>query len=272
MKLKQIVFLNVLIPLVRSLSEHRITFKNLHRGLLECTEMLRIPEDYMHRAIKNGFPDDEQTKLLVRCSMIILHSWDDTLGLQRSALSTMFAPTAYEGLFEIRTTLCLANELATVDEQDFLKRAYVTFHCFYREYGNVANNVQFVAQTDKQLESNMIKSIAIASIPRSALEQVNQRSFLEMEDFRCLLYIFSLRAGFYSNIGGMLLYNMFSQYGNGSLVTFDKITCVQTVFETSKFASKCTLVNAVFSRCLLDTVPIEKLIASASTSALRRIL
>lgn len=243
-----------------STSEHQFVFKRFHRGLMECAKILRIPETTVDQAIQNKFRCDEQTKHLVHCVMVQLHTWDDDTGLWRSAISQFFEPNAYEGLFEIRTDTCLATDLAFVNKCDVITQAYVTFDCFYREYGYLAENVHFVIFKQLQLKSVMSASLDIANVPQSALRRLTVDTVFSVPEAHCLLYIFSLRAGFYNDIGGVLLYSLYSQFGNETLVQLGKITCIEKLLETAKFADRCGLVNAVFDLCLMDAIPISQLI------------
>lgn len=231
---------------------------------MECAKILRFPETAVDQTIKNHFRCDEQTKQLVHCAMIQLHTWEDGTGLLRSAITQFFQPTSYEGLFEIRTDICLVRDLAFVHKCDVITEAYVTFSCFYREYGFLASNVNFVTFKQPQLISVMSTSLAIANVPKSALRRLTVENVFSVPEAHCLLYIFSLRAGFYNDIGGVLLYSLYSQFGNETLVQFGKITCVEKLLQTARFSDRCGLVNTVFDVCLMDTIPINELIKTTA--------
>ncbi|KXJ79559.1 hypothetical protein RP20_CCG000521 [Aedes albopictus] len=247
-----------------SRSEHGLPFKRFHRGLMECAEILRIPKATVKQSIEDQFRCNDQTKLVVHCVMVQLHTWSDGPELWRSALIQFFEPTAYEGLFEPRTDMCLGENLAYVDECDFVTRAYVTFECFYNQYGNLAKNVHEVILKQPQLISAMKTCFAIADIPRPAIQRLTVENVLSVPEAHCLLYIFFLRAGLYNEAGGVLMDSIYSQFGNTTLVQFGKITCVQHLLETSRFADRCSMLNAVYDRCLFDAIPINELIVAAA--------
>lgn len=195
-------------------SEHQFIYKRIYRGFTESAEILQIPKTAVDLINKNKFLCKEQTKRLVHCVMILLHTWNDNTGLQRSALTQFFEPTAYEGLYRIRTSICLAKDLPFVDKGDFNTRAYVTFNCFYREYGYLARSPHFVIFKQPLLISVMSASIAIANVPQSTLKRSTVVNVCIIPKTYCLLYIFSLRAGFYNGVGCILLCSLYSQFGN----------------------------------------------------------
>ncbi|EAT39566.1 AAEL008640-PA [Aedes aegypti] len=254
-----------------STSEHGFIFKRFHRGLLECAEILNIPKTTVQKSIEDQFRCNDQTKLLIHCVMVQLHTWSDGTGLRRSALVQFFEPTAYEALFEPRTDMCLTENLAYVDKCDFVTRAYVTFDCFYKQYGNLARNVHAVILNQKQLISALNVCFAIADIPQEAIQRLTVENVLEVPEAHCLLYIFSLRAGLYNEVGGVLMDSIYSQFGNRTLTQSGKITCVQHLLETSRFADRCSMLNAVYDRCLFDAIPINELIVEAAKHALANV-
>lgn len=251
---------------VTAVLTHYALFKSFDTAYRECAEYYQVPNCTVDEYIANQYPSDPEDKRLVRCALINLAAWSDATGVVESAMSSFFNPAPEDTCYAERTRDCIANSQDPCADNQTL--AYNAFQCYYRQYGNLNQSDQFVNYSPLELEQLSLDTFTIVNVPRCELIEYSNGNFLNQPNFAEVLYVFMVRAYFYSPDQGLLLPYLYSQIGNPELLTAETQQCVDAAKCAWDGKSQKDLVLAIFVNCLQKVVPLLDLLRSVANTVL----
>ncbi|XP_053691977.1 general odorant-binding protein 45-like [Sabethes cyaneus] len=243
---------------------HYTTYKSFQTAFYECAEYYRVPNCTVRRYIEQSYPPEEEVKKLIRCTLINLGSWDDETGVHEQVLKNYFVPRPDDTCYEKRTRECLAS---IVYDNDYT-RAYESFKCYLRYYGELISDDEFVPYEQLELQQLALTSLTIAHLPLEVLIQYCKGEFEGEKNFPDLLYIFLVRGGFYSSQSGWNLANLYTQLGYDILLDPATQQCLDDVAKEKCNADELTRLFEQWQRCIGPYVPLQQYIQIAAKQLL----
>uniref|UniRef100_A0A182PBV9 Uncharacterized protein n=1 Tax=Anopheles epiroticus TaxID=199890 RepID=A0A182PBV9_9DIPT len=181
---------------------HLTLAKSFSRALQDCMEYLQVPGYRYAEYAGNSFPDDPETKCLLRCVGLNLRWWNDTTGVQAAVIEGFFHPDPVDEQYDNRTSECLRNELTHGDTSDCCCLAYESFRCYLKNYGNLVPCAQFFPEDESRYVRAAQDCIEFLQTPVKLLKSYSAGHFPDAPETRCLLRCFFLRTGvFYVDTG-----------------------------------------------------------------------
>uniref|UniRef100_A0A182RLX3 Odorant-binding protein n=1 Tax=Anopheles funestus TaxID=62324 RepID=A0A182RLX3_ANOFN len=182
---------------------HLTLTKSFMRALQDCMEYLQVPSYRYAEYVSNNYPDDPETKCLLRCVGLNLRWWNDTSGVQTAVMERFFHPDDVDAEYENRTAQCLEQELTNgTDLSDRCCVAYERFRCYLQYYGNLVPCALFTPEDDSRYVRAAQDCIEFLQVPEKLLKSYAAASFPDAPETRCLLRCFFLRTGvFHTDTG-----------------------------------------------------------------------
>uniref|UniRef100_A0A2M4BMU8 Putative odorant binding protein n=1 Tax=Anopheles marajoara TaxID=58244 RepID=A0A2M4BMU8_9DIPT len=196
---------------------HLYVAKSFNRALLDCLEYLQLPGERFEQYSALHFPDDADTKCLVRCIGLNMRWWNDTTGVQKAVMGNFFQPDPSDTEYEYRTAKCIEKRLGSLSgsrgsaPDDCCCRAYETFQCYLQYYGNLVQCPKALPQTRDMLVRSAHDCINILRVPDELLRCYSAGELRDAPETRCFLRCFFLRSGGYDAVRGFNLYRLYSR-------------------------------------------------------------
>lgn len=219
----------------------------------ECTTYLRLTNETLDRYVKSGYPDEESTRKLVHCILVNVNAWDDAEGIKDYVIKNFFNPCPADSQNEQRAQQCLRETVSPLTRRDQLKRAHRSFLCYYRNYGNIVPQAQFVPYSKVTRKEHIKESIAIENIPRSSLEQYAKGNILDVPDFAEVIFTYTVRTGYYEPDNGMNIGRLFTQFGIPELLC-EKTKCCEANVR-KQFCDEPARILQTFKQCYASILP-----------------
>uniref|UniRef100_A0A182QU73 Odorant-binding protein n=1 Tax=Anopheles farauti TaxID=69004 RepID=A0A182QU73_9DIPT len=181
---------------------HLALTKSFSQALHDCMEYLQVPGYRYAEYAANCFPDDPETKCLLRCVGLNLRWWNDTTGVQSAVMARFFQPDPVDVEYTNRTAVCLQQALIRHDASDCCCLAYESFLCYLLHYGNLVPCAQFIPEDESRDVRAARDCMDVLQIPQPMLRAYGKGSFPDAPETRCLLRCFFLRTGVYHVEGG----------------------------------------------------------------------
>uniref|UniRef100_A0A9I3EI14 Uncharacterized protein n=1 Tax=Anopheles dirus TaxID=7168 RepID=A0A9I3EI14_9DIPT len=177
---------------------HLAVTKSFSRALQDCMEYLQVPGYRYAEYAANSFPDDPETKCLLRCVGLNLRWWNDTAGVQAAVMERFFQPDPLDVEYENRTETCLQQSLMSGDTSDSCNLAYESFMCYLQHYGNLVPCPQYHPEDESRDVRIARDCMNVLQVPEQMLRAYRKGNFPDAPETRCLLRCFFLRSGLYS--------------------------------------------------------------------------
>ncbi|XP_039445502.1 uncharacterized protein LOC120425143 [Culex pipiens pallens] len=239
--------------------EHYICTKSLPNALIECAEYFEISECRLSQYVEDSYPNCPDVKRLIRCALLNVGAWEDASGVRENVISNFFEPAAEDTCYVNRTRDCIAEALKHLDSKDYLGRAYESFLCYYRQYGNVIESEQFFPNEPLEAKQLLLSAINFAHIPRCELVQYSRGHIVDEPHFPALWFVWALRGGYYTIAEGTDLQALYNQFGCSELLSQCTKSCVEGVQQELAHADDKTKSYQTFRRCLKDLVPLDSI-------------
>ncbi|XP_058449242.1 uncharacterized protein LOC131429208 [Malaya genurostris] len=251
-------------PVVRCDFPHYITFKSFPTALAECAEYFQVSNCSLRNFIERDYPDEPIVKKLLHCTMVNLCTWDDSTGVREFVFRNFFQPNPDDSCNENRTRECVQGSLRQLNDDCYNSRAYETFKCYFRHFGELLESDQFIPNEELELQQLVQTSLIIESLPRSVLAQYCRGDIWEEPHFPEVLLNIFVRGGYYSLGSGIQLENIYTQLGNPELLTPQTSQCCEAVASSLCDPSHATKLFQIVRKCLRELTPTEKYIKEAA--------
>ncbi|XP_058816393.1 uncharacterized protein LOC131679675 [Topomyia yanbarensis] len=243
---------------------HYTVFKSFPTALRECAEYFQMPNCTLRNYIEQDYPDEPIVKKLLHCTMVNLASWDDGTGIREFVFRNFFRPIPEDSCYENRTRECVQHSLQYLNDDCFNSRAYETFKCYYRHFGDLVTSDQYIPNEKLQLQQLVQTSLIIESLPRSVLARYCKGDILDEPHFPDLMLAIFIRGGYYSLDGGIQLENIYTQLGDPELLTPQTRQCCEAVGSSFCGSSHAEKLHQIGRRCLFEITPTVQLVQEAA--------
>ncbi|XP_052870986.1 general odorant-binding protein 45-like [Anopheles cruzii] len=230
---------------------HLYLEKSFPQALHDCMQYLQVPPSRYEEYQALNFPNDPQTRCLVRCVGLNLRWWNDTTGVHTSVIANFFRPDPTDVHYERATKECVEHRLkptpANPTLQDCCLRAYNTFECYLQNYGNLVYSPQYYPEDRSRQVQVSYDCINILQVSKPLLQLFTEDSVPEDPGTQCLGRCFFLRLGLYDEERGFDLRRLYTRdYVTPnkrylSKETYDKLCAIRL---TSP--DQCTEVNRAY--------------------------
>uniref|UniRef100_A0AAG5DLW9 Uncharacterized protein n=1 Tax=Anopheles atroparvus TaxID=41427 RepID=A0AAG5DLW9_ANOAO len=229
--------------------------KSISQAQEECVEYLRIPRARLAVYNEHIYPQDTETKCMVRCMGINLGWWNDTEGVKEAAIRTYFHPDPDDCQYERRTYHCLKSQRLdnyAPQGHDPCDRAYETFRCYYEQYGNIVVIPQFIPLSPLRMAAVMQDCVSMLRVPGTSdcVRQGSAAAPSSTQETGCFLRCVVLRSGLYSEQYGPNLDRWFVQgdsYTNYTKFQATTLTCYRQL--KAKCLNECDLIYRFINEC-----------------------
>ncbi|KXJ77442.1 hypothetical protein RP20_CCG007451 [Aedes albopictus] len=217
--------------------------RSFYSALQECAEYYLIPESTLQQYINSSYPNDPSVHRLVRCSLVLLGSWDDATGILPHVMQSFFEadPNDHENI--IRTRECIRHN-NTDDVLNMIKRF-----------------VPFGSYELKQLIEN---AMVVAKVPWFVPAQYANNDILYEPHFPSVLFFVFVRAGFYNPGIAFDLQKLYTQFGTEELLKSDVEQCLESVMHTKKDHEAVVIKG--YRECLTNIIPLLELVQEVAKS------
>ncbi|XP_055542815.1 general odorant-binding protein 45-like [Wyeomyia smithii] len=239
---------------------HYTTYKSFQTAFYECAEYYHVPNCTVRRYIEQSYPPEEEVKKLIRCTLINLGAWDDATGVRDYVISNYFVPSPDDICYERRTRECLDNIFYDCD----YSRAYESFKCYYRYYGELVSDDKYVPNEQLELQQLALTSLLISDLPYDVLVQYCKGDIESEENFPELLFVILVRGGYYSTQNGWNLQNLYTQLGDQGLLDPYTQECIDGVAKEKCNADEVSRLFATWQQCLSQYSPLLQYIQVAA--------
>lgn len=227
--------------------------KSIEEAQQECVTYQRLSNETVERYARSGYPDDSCARELVYCIVYTLNAWDFTNGIRDPVISQFFKPSHTDSKYEDRTKECLRETVDCLPKHDQEGRAYKSFLCYYRNYGNVVQERKYVPYFDKTRELYYRDSLIVKSVPRNILHKFAAGDILCTEEFAEVYYTYVLGAGFYDPEVGINLERAYVQFENPELLSESTKCCEASV--RRQYQEEPKRLAETFKQCLQHLLP-----------------
>ncbi|XP_055542818.1 general odorant-binding protein 45-like [Wyeomyia smithii] len=239
---------------------HYTTYKSFQTAFYECAEYYHVPNCTVRRYIEQAYPAEEEVKKLIRCTLINLAAWDDDTGVRDYVISKYFVPSPDDTCYERRTRECLDNMFYDCRNS----RAYESFKCYYRYYGELTTNSKYVPYELLEGEQLALTGLKIAKLPYEVLVQYCKGDIENEEHFPDLMYLLLVRGGYYSPQSGWNLANWYTQLGDPSLLDPSMQQCIDNAEKEKCNADEVSRLFLTWQRCFSQYYYLRKYIQIAA--------
>ncbi|XP_055642862.1 general odorant-binding protein 45-like [Toxorhynchites rutilus septentrionalis] len=239
-------------------------FKSLATARQECALYLHMSNDTIGSCSRNGYPDEPKIRNLVHCMLINVNAWDENNKLKQHVLKNFFKPTDSDTCYENRTRDCL--EKIDLPHRDTIGRAYSSFLCYYRQYGNVVEEEQFIPYRDNTRRQLMTEALAIENVPRHVLEKISEGKFLDLKEAPNLVFTYTVRTGFYEPPIGTNFGRLYTQHGVPELL--NEAQCCEATIRR-QYYEEPTRAYQTFKQCVSHLVSTLEMVKSVAKDLLK---
>uniref|UniRef100_A0A9I3FGM2 Odorant binding protein n=1 Tax=Anopheles epiroticus TaxID=199890 RepID=A0A9I3FGM2_9DIPT len=183
--------------------------KSFLQSVHDCVEYLQVPRHRLVQYLAYEFPPDEETKCLIYCVGTDLRWWNNTCGLQVPAIVNFFQPVLGDRQYEKRTSECLERNVLSATTPNNCCKAYETFQCYFREFGNIVTCPQYVPPTKLQATQAALDCLNMLRIPTDLLQCYSKGDLPDVQETRCLYHCFDHRIGLYTFESGVHLSRLY---------------------------------------------------------------
>lgn len=240
--------------------------KSLGEAQQECAEYQRLSNETVERYSRNGYPDDSCARDFVFCIVFTLNAWDLESGIRDHVISQFFKPSHTDSKYEDRTQDCLRETVDCLPKHDQKGRAYKSFLCYYRNYGNVVQERKYVPYFDSTRELYYRDSIIVKSVPRDVLQQYAAGDILNSEQFAEVYYTYVLGSGYYDPEVGVNLERTYVQFGNPEILSESTRCCEASV--RRQYQEEPKRLAETFKQCFQHLLPSLETIKKVSKQLL----
>ncbi|KFB46367.1 hypothetical protein ZHAS_00014358 [Anopheles sinensis] len=187
---------------VAGFSEHSLVAKSFVQAQQECVEYLNIPKHRLYQYLIYNYPNDAQTKCMIRCVGLNLKWWDADVVLRREVIGQFFLPDGSDAANQERTNACILRRTAP-GEPGSCGHAFEIFQCYLEQFGELLNCPKQVPLEDTQLAEAVHFCLGVNEVTLDEFANyTTEADFSATDASRCLLRCFAIRAGFYSDQHG----------------------------------------------------------------------
>ncbi|XP_055589170.1 uncharacterized protein LOC129741460 [Uranotaenia lowii] len=213
----------------------------------ECASYLLIPEEQVQKYVQDSYPDEHRVRNLVRCLLLNINAWNKNNTIKHYVFKNFFKPSEEDSCYEKRTQECLVKTVDSLPADDVNGRAYQSFLCYYRYYGNLIHEEQFIP-FDIDIQVKRAKeSISVRNTSVETLQQFCKGNILGVHEAELVLSINYVRNGFFED-GGLNLDRLFTQCGKEAILSDHTRQCVETV--KSQFCDQPARNYQLFAQCV----------------------
>lgn len=225
------------------------SLKTIDQAVKECGTLWNVSPVYFEDFVRTGTGNSTQLKELVRCASIWCR-WCNVSAhdVVYEVLQNYFNPSPDDPCFLNRTERCMKASLKDLPYTEVLERAFVSFLCYYQQYGNLNRSVQFIPYMLPQEQQVALDTLVIHSVPLETLRNFNDGIFKE-GTFECLLRTLLLRLNLYSDRAGPDVKRLYNQDGNESYLTPETAACIAEARKNCP-SDRCKLVSNTLKNCL----------------------
>ncbi|XP_062552449.1 general odorant-binding protein 69-like [Armigeres subalbatus] len=240
---------------------HYITYKSFDEAFLECGQYYEVKDCELKQYVAESYPNKPEVRRLVRCALLNLNSWNDDTGVVKHQVTNFFKPSQSDDCYLNRTLVCLNSVRERCAPKDVNTAAYESFVCYYRNYGNLVSEEQFLRH-DALEHTQVLDTVSgFLELSQETLVEFCKGNILKNDKFPAVLYQSSVRYGFYNVTGnGVQLERLYNQYGNPQLLAPETHQCVDKVAHEYCSADDVTIMYQTHVQCLDSLVPTVKLL------------
>uniref|UniRef100_A0A182RLX4 Odorant-binding protein n=1 Tax=Anopheles funestus TaxID=62324 RepID=A0A182RLX4_ANOFN len=179
--------------------------KSFLQSVHDCAEYLRVSKERLVQYLAYEFPPDDETKCLIYCVGTDLHWWDSACDLQVPAIMNFFQPVLGDRQYEKRTNECLERNVHSRNSSNNCCKAYDTFQCYFREFGNLVTYPQYVPATQLQATQAALDCLTMLRVPVDLLKSYCKGDLPNVPETRCVYHCIDHRTGLYTSESGLHL-------------------------------------------------------------------
>ncbi|XP_019564758.2 general odorant-binding protein 45 [Aedes albopictus] len=225
------------------------SLKTIDQAVRECGILWNVSPDFFEDFVRTGSGNSTELKELVRCASIWCR-WCNVSAhdVVYEVLQNYFNPSPNDQCFLNRTERCMKAALKDLPYTAVLERAFVSFLCYFNQYGNLNRSVQYIPSMPPQEQQVALDTLRIHSVPRETLKDFNEGVFQE-GTFECLLRTLLVRLNLYSDTEGPNVKRLYNQDGNEGYLTPETAECVVEA-RKSCLGDRCELAQITVKNCL----------------------
>ncbi|EAT48661.1 AAEL000350-PA [Aedes aegypti] len=265
-----LIFMLPLVALQSSLAlEHLETsrWKSFREAELESAEYLFITNETLERYRSNGYPDEPSVRKLIGAIMVVLNAAFEKLNLIKDyVISKYFIPNTVDCLYKQHTKECLDRNVATLDPSDRLGRAYQTFQCYYKNYGGIKVDVDWVPYHYSEVVQIVEDCLYITNASNESLHQYCRGEYATNAGYQNVVYCYFVRNGFYDKSTGFNVQRIYNQLGANNLIDDGTEKCITQV--VNHHCKEPFRSMRVFLDCVVRYVPSSAAITEAASNIL----
>uniref|UniRef100_A0A182IW37 Odorant-binding protein n=1 Tax=Anopheles atroparvus TaxID=41427 RepID=A0A182IW37_ANOAO len=198
-------------------TEHSVVEKSFVQAQQECVEYLHIPKHRLYQYLNYNFPNDAQTKCMIRCVGLNLKWWDADGVLRPSVIAQYFLPDGTDEENQERTYACILRRTAP-EEGGSCRQAFHIFQCYLEQFGELLNCPKLVPLEDTQLAEAVHFCLGVVEVSLGEFRHyTTEGNFLDTDASRCLLRCIVIRTGVYSDLHGPFQPRYELQFGSPTL-------------------------------------------------------
>ncbi|EAT48659.1 AAEL000319-PA [Aedes aegypti] len=207
--------------------------KSFSSAQQECAVYLLLSNQTVQRYVKNGYPDEFSCR-------------NDSVS---------------------RTQECLRTTVPKHCEGQPFERAYRSFQCYYRNYGNLLKDtVRFIPYEQVDRVQHLKESFSIANTSCAALKDFCEGHGFNVAELAEALYVLGVRTGFYDPQHGPYIDRLYTQFGSPNLLSEATRQCVNRV--SQQYSTEPVLITQLFLQCVEDDISTEALFTETAKEIL----
>lgn len=241
--------------------------KSFSSAQQECAVYLLLSNQTVQRYVKNGYPDEFSCRKLINCIFVQIHAFDEITGIKDHVITNFFEPPVTDSDSVSRTQECLRTTVPKHCEGQPFERAYRSFQCYYRNYGNLLKDtVRFIPYEQVDRVQHLKESFSIANTSCAALKDFSEGHGFNVAELAEALYVLGVRTGFYDPQHGSYIDRLYTQFGSPNLLSEATRQCVNRV--SKQYSMEPVLITQLFLQCVEDDISTEALFTETAKEIL----